>query len=845
MRWEEAKSMATKGRWRLAMTIEPRRLARMAMAACLMLVACWQAVPGQAAEPPANAMIVVPSQLALQSDAPLLADLRERLASRVGEANVTLEILGDDRFPTSTMLHRWRETMAHRQPVGSEASDEYVVLMHDAAVRAYRGLAPPMKNARAVAYGVRDSALREWLKDNRIPHVALDAYAERSLHWALGARRDEAGPLALWYVDAARRDAIVASVRRQGATTSGGGATHAAFDTSSLSDTWLSLAGPDQAAVAQFAARRQQQGQPRQAFLSAPVTRDNLRRVQALAADGWQFWCYQREWLRHGCLGGIFPEPGAMASALESQLFSPVTTLNLGDGLFVSIPPSVLYSAREWIRGEARDDVSWLEVPESVIAQRHWTWLAFGLAAGALLIGGLLGWLARRRELRRQRRRLAMRNDQVTDLPGRFLLERRLQNFMEDAYAVSLYYLAFDSLRHLRAQFGVEYANVAAQCVAERLRGACGGVCYPARLSDDVFVVMASGAQDPMTTAQRYQDEFDIPIEVLGVPHRLEPRIGVAISPEHGKTPTALLQAAQDAADQVLASGGTEPQFFQLDMLKTAERRRVLAETLADALEEEAPFFELYLQPQYRLAKRELVGAEALIRWHHPTLGTISPGEFIPVAEASHQIVPLDEKVFDAMLEWLSHKVMWPKEGMANGRSLVWAINLSIRHFDDMRFTDWLLARCKEYGIAPQSIELEVTEHVATQDLGQVRQVMRTLRLHGFGLVLDDFGAGYTSLRFLKELPFTKVKLDKVYVDSIADDERSQLLVKGITDLARGLGLTVVAEGIENQEQLDILRGLGCPIGQGYLLGRPCPVDDFLTRLAGKRVATTASSSSR
>ncbi|SOC56234.1 EAL domain, c-di-GMP-specific phosphodiesterase class I (or its enzymatically inactive variant) [Chromohalobacter canadensis] len=772
-----------------------------------------------------NAMIVVPSQLALQSDDALLNDVREALTRRVGEGNLSLEILGADRFPRETMLRRWRETMTHRQ-----AELGYVLLMHDAAVRAYRHLSSSPENASSspenatvVAYGIRDGELREWLNAQNIAHIGPDTYAERGLRWALEARRPQEGPLALWYAQSESRDALVASARR--------------VNSSRLSDAWLALASPDESVLARFRARRQQRGEPLQAYLSAPVTQDNLARVQALADQGWQFWCYQREWLNHGCLGGVFPAPEHMADSLVDALFAPQgargqsgavlkNELALGGARLVSAAPSVLYSARDRLKDTAREGVSWLEVPDAVVAQRQWTWRAFALALVALVMAGLAIWLARWRERKQRLKRQALRNDLVTDLPGRVLLERHLQRFMDDAYAVSLYYLAFDALRHLRAQFGVECADLAAQGIAERLRDTCGGVCYPARLSDDVFVVMASGAQDPLAMAARYQEMLHAPIEVHGVPHRLEPRIGVAVSPEHGKTPTALLQAAQDAADQVLASAGAEPQLFNLDLLKTAERRRFLAETLADALEQESPFFELYLQPQYRLATRQLVGAEALIRWQHDTFGTISPGEFIPVAEASHQIVPLDEKVFDTMLAWLA------RHELTHTRDLVWAINLSIRHFDDHRFTDWLLERCQHYGVPPQCIELEVTEHVATQDLTQVRQVMRTLRLHGFGMVLDDFGAGYTSLRFLKELPFTKVKLDKVYIDAIAEDERSQLLVKGIIDLARGLGLTVVAEGIETQEQMDVLRGLGCPIGQGYLLGRPRPAESFLWRLS-------------
>ncbi|MCK0714412.1 putative bifunctional diguanylate cyclase/phosphodiesterase [Chromohalobacter sarecensis] len=544
-----------------------------------------------------------------------------------------------------------------------------------------------------------------------------------------------------------------------------------------------------------------------------------------------------KPWLWYLLVLALLPLEGAGAAEDDAPVPSATTptamivvpsqiSLQSDGALLGDVRDAVVASARRVDSPRLSDAWLALESPDAVVAQRQWTWRAFALALAALVMAVLAIWLARWRERKRRLKRLALRNDRVTDLPGRVLLEQRMQRFMDDVYAVSLYYLAFDDLRHLRAQFGVECADLAAQAIAERLRDTCGGVCYPARLSDDVFVVMATGAPAPLAMAARYQELLYAPIEVHGVPHRLEPRIGIAVSPEHGKTPMALLQAAQDAADQVLASTGAEPQLFKLDLLKTAERRRFLAETLADAMEQETPFFELYLQPQYRLATRQLVGAEALIRWQHATFGTISPGEFIPVAEASHQIVPLDEKVFDTMLAWLA------RYELPQTQRLVWAINLSIRHFDDHRFTDWLLARCKHYGVPPQCIELEVTEHVATQDLSQVRQIMRTLRLHGFRLVLDDFGAGYTSLRFLKELPFTKVKLDKVYIDAIADDERSQLLVKGIIDLARGLGLTVVAEGIETQEQMDVLRGLGCPIGQGYLLGRPRPVESFLWRLS-------------
>ncbi|ATJ83158.1 EAL domain-containing protein [Halomonas beimenensis] len=256
------------------------------------------------------------------------------------------------------------------------------------------------------------------------------------------------------------------------------------------------------------------------------------------------------------------------------------------------------------------------------------------------------------------------------------------------------------------------------------------------------------------------------------------------------------------------------------------QRAGQLEQALREALARDTPFFELYLQPQHRLVGGELVGAEVLIRWQDERFGSVSPGEFIPLAEATGLIIPLDRRVLEASLAWLA---ALPAE--ASDLSL--SVNCSIRHFTDLEFPGWLNSRCRRYSIDPARLEIELTEHVAFEDLDTVRRVMSLLRHHGFGIALDDFGTGYTSLSFLQRLPFSKVKLDKAFIDPIDSQRRSRVLVQSLITMAEALGLEVVAEGIEDRGQLELLQRMGCPVGQGYLLGRPVPADRFLAAWLG------------
>ncbi|APX92857.1 hypothetical protein BWR19_07890 [Halomonas sp. 1513] len=252
---------------------------------------------------------------------------------------------------------------------------------------------------------------------------------------------------------------------------------------------------------------------------------------------------------------------------------------------------------------------------------------------------------------------------------------------------------------------------------------------------------------------------------------------------------------------------------------KGTPREQQVAEALESALAQDQPFFELFLQPQLGLAQRDVLGAEVLIRWQHARLGFISPAEFIPIAEHSGLIETLDEQVFEASLRVLAAAPTAPGFALA--------INFSIQHFTDLTFPGRLLDRCRQHGVSPSSIDIEITEHVSFFDLETIKRVMSLLRHHGFGIALDDFGSGYTSLRFLQNLPFTKVKLDKLFIDPIDSEQRSRALVKSLIGMADSLGLKAVAEGIETHGQLEQLRKMGCPIGQGYLLGRPQPLDEF------------------
>jgi EAL domain-containing protein (putative c-di-GMP-specific phosphodiesterase class I) len=241
----------------------------------------------------------------------------------------------------------------------------------------------------------------------------------------------------------------------------------------------------------------------------------------------------------------------------------------------------------------------------------------------------------------------------------------------------------------------------------------------------------------------------------------------------------------------------------------------------------------LHVQPKILLATGEVAGTEALVRWTHPELGAIPPDEFIPLAERSGLIRPLTRLVLNKAV---SACAAWQTRAPGVGV----AVNLSVKSLGDDSLIEQIDKVLNRYRLDPQLLTLEITESSIMSDPAKTMHLLHQLRTRGIGLSIDDFGTGYSSLSYLRRLPVNEVKIDKSFVTTIDRDPDNAAIARSIIDLARSLGLTVVAEGIENSEAADVLGHLGCGFGQGYFFSRPVPVPDFVSWLAGRHETQAA-----
>jgi len=301
---------------------------------------------------------------------------------------------------------------------------------------------------------------------------------------------------------------------------------------------------------------------------------------------------------------------------------------------------------------------------------------------------------------------------------------------------------------------------------------------------------------------------------------RFSASIGVALSPDHGKDFDRLAVAASDAMRHAKAAGRNTYQIAQCGSTPLPNNYWELRSLLHRALDEGQ--FLLVYQPQYRLRDFKLVGLEALVRWNRPGVGVVSPGEFIPIAEDSGLIVPLGHWVLREACLVLG-RLMGEREEVPRI-----AVNVSVAQFQRSDFVASVREVLEETGVPPDLLELELTESVF---LGQDRRALGAvseLRKIGVKLALDDFGTGYSSLSYLQEIKVDKIKIDQSFVKRIEKQASDQLLVKAIIKMARSFQMTTIAEGVETPGALNTLRHLGCHEVQGYLTGRPGPLDDVL-----------------
>jgi diguanylate cyclase (GGDEF)-like protein/PAS domain S-box-containing protein len=422
--------------------------------------------------------------------------------------------------------------------------------------------------------------------------------------------------------------------------------------------------------------------------------------------------------------------------------------------------------------------------------------------------------------------------DATTGLPNRVLMRERLAEALargqREGAKLVVGAIGLDQFRLVNESFGMAAGDALLSACAQRLEGRLRAQDLVVRLSGDQFGVLMAGMAseaEAETLAQKLLATFDQPFTLGEQEIFLTASLGLAVSPDDGHEPEALLQHAETALHRAKEQGRGHHQFFRSEMNQRSLERVQLINRLRRALEGQE--LSLHVQPQVLLSSGQLKGAEALLRWQSPQFGAVPPDRFIPLAEDSGLIEPIGDWVLARSCDIL-------RDWQAAGHSqLTLSANLSARQFRGRHLVDKVAAEIERCAISPSSLVLEVTESVLLDRDGRTRDLLFGLKDLGLRLAIDDFGTGYSSLSYLRRFPVDILKIDRAFVRDLGQDADADALVRAIASMAQALKLTVVAEGVETAEQAALLKALDCEFGQGWLFGRPVPSHEFGQRFLG------------
>ncbi len=402
----------------------------------------------------------------------------------------------------------------------------------------------------------------------------------------------------------------------------------------------------------------------------------------------------------------------------------------------------------------------------------------------------------------------------ISDLYG--LIERPALRGIEKNMAIFL--LDLDGFKKVNDTLGHFTGDILLKMVAQRLRSVLDEKIRIYRLGGDEFLILIPNIDEKQseTIAKTVLQQFGSPFVFEHHELTITPSIGISLYPEHGKDSEALVKAADVAMYHAKEKGKNNFHFFNSDLNRTFSRKIVIETELRKAIENNE--FILFYQPKVNLKTGKIVGIEALIRWTHPKLGSISPVEFIPIAEETGMIVDIGEWVLRTACKQIK---LWHEKGLPEMKV---SVNASLRQFQLGSFPRLVEETLELIGISPDLLEIEITESIM-QNVNETIPVLKSLRALGVKVSIDDFGTGYSSLYVLKELPIDIIKIDKSFLDDI-NDYKKRSVVKSILDIGNNLGLEVVAEGIENVKQIDLLLKYHCMVGQGYYFSKPIPADE-------------------
>ncbi|MGI9232358.1 MAG: two-component system response regulator [Woeseiaceae bacterium] len=421
--------------------------------------------------------------------------------------------------------------------------------------------------------------------------------------------------------------------------------------------------------------------------------------------------------------------------------------------------------------------------------------------------------------------------DSLTELPNREYLRENSKEMLEvakrNAQQLVLLYLDLDGFKRVNDTLGHSVGDELLAAVAWRLQESLkevarktSDICL-ARIGGDEFAALAR-CEDGKETGRLLAEAW---VESLAGPFRhgetdfyMTPSIGISVYPSHGENFEDLLKSSDTAMYRAKSMGPGRYTFFSEQMKTQALEKMSIENGLRDALREDQ--LELHYQPKFDVATGEVEGAEALLRWNHPQLGSVSPAKFIPIAEESGLIKQINQWVVASacrqITEWSEKSIQVPV-----------AVNLSAVEFLHGDPVGLLVETCNSFGVPPSMLAVEVTESTLMSNVTKATEALNHLNELGFGVSVDDFGTGYSSLAYLKRFNVDALKIDQSFVADVASDSEDSAICSAIIALAKSLHLTVVAEGVETVEQYDWLVSQGCDCVQGYLVGRPLPAKDF------------------
>lgn len=416
--------------------------------------------------------------------------------------------------------------------------------------------------------------------------------------------------------------------------------------------------------------------------------------------------------------------------------------------------------------------------------------------------------------------------DALTDLPNRSLLLERIEQAIRHANRtsnrVALVMLDLDRFKHINESYGHSIGDKLITDVANNLRQVVRDDDTLSRIGGDEFVLLFEDVEDVSKLGYLTERIQKALAEAIQLPDRevnMTASMGICVYPEDGANASELIRNADAAMFHAKAQGRNTYQFYTEEMTRKAFEVLLLENDLRQAIERKE--LELYYQPQVDMRSGKLIGAEALIRWNHSTLGLVSPAHFIPIAEESGLIVEIGDWVLQEGCRQLSS---WNDQGLRMDHL---ALNIAALQLSRGGLVTRLGSLLQTYKLESQQIELEVTEGFVMDRSERSLSQLRALRELGVTLAIDDFGTGYSSLSYLKGLPMNKLKIDQSFVRGLPIDTSDVALTKTIVELGTGLGMSVIAEGVETQEQAEFLVAEGCHNAQGYLYSRPLPADEF------------------